>query len=177
MALPKPPEKVKLIFSVIYNPKIDFDNILSDMKSIWGEIDFISEEMAFDYTTYYEEEMGKNLIRRFVSFLNLIDRTILPDIKLKSNELELKKYSENKKRLVNFDPGFITLANLVLATCKNWAHRIYLRDGIFADLTLIYKNKEFQALSWTYPDYASEKVKTIFKRIRENYISQLKMEK
>ena len=75
---------------------------------------------------------------------------------------------------MNIDPGYIAKAHLILATGKGYSHRPYLRDGIYADLTLIYCNKAFQSLPWTYPDYAGEEMIGIFTRIRDKYVLQVK---
>jgi hypothetical protein len=63
----------------------------------------------------------------------------------------------------------LTLGNFVLATGKNNAHRIYLQDGIFADLTLIYRSGTYHPLEWTYPDYADNGLISILNRLREHY--------
>ena len=63
---------------------------------------------------------------------------------------------------------------LVLATTKNYSHRIYLGDGIYAEVTLIYRNKGYVALPWTYPDYATEDYQQILRQVRALYLSQLR---
>ena len=98
--------------------------------------------------------MGDNLFRKLISFEKLIKPETLSDIKLFTNSIENEHLAEGGKRIVNIDPGYISLEKLVLATGKNFAHRIYLRNGIYADLTLVYKNGDFQPLEWTFPDYA-----------------------
>jgi hypothetical protein len=132
--------------------------------------------MPFDYTDYYRAEMGENLIRRFLGMEKLIDPEMLPDIKRDSNVIEERCSTESRRR-VNIDPGYISKTNLILGTGKNFTHRIYLRDGIYADLTLIYQGKRFCELPWTYPDYAAEQQKQMMKKIREKYLLQLRMMK
>jgi len=115
-------------------------------------MDFLSASGPFPYTTYYDKEMGQGIRRQTAGFLNLVAPGLLPDIKLRTNEIE-NSFSRDGKRRVNIDPGLLSPERFVLATGKNFTHRIYLRDGIFADLTLIYQKGAYSPLPWTYPDY------------------------
>lgn len=172
----KSPEPVKLILSMFSADRDLLGEILGKLSEKYGKTDFISEFIPFDYTDYYAREMGQSLVRRFASFEHLIRPESLPEIKIFTNSIE-EKYSSNDKRRANIDPGYISKHNLILATGKNYAHRPYLGNGIYADLTLIYRNKTFQPLEWTYPDYAEEKIMEMFNRIRGKYLAQLKTEK
>lgn len=171
MSNPVPPRKVKLISSIFSPSHGLIDLVIQELSSIFGPVDWISELIPFDRTRYYEREMGWPLFRRFLSFEELIDPGQLPDIKLKTNELELK-HSNDTKRQVNIDPGYVGLERLVLATGKNYTHRIYLAKGIYADLTLIFHKGTFVPLKWTYPDYKEERVIRWFNKIRERYRDQ-----
>ncbi|MDO9530123.1 MAG: DUF4416 family protein [Syntrophales bacterium] len=172
----KSPEPAKLISSMFSTDRELLGEILGELSEKYGRTDFISEFILFDYTDYYTKEMGQSLVRRFVSFENLVRPESLPGIKIFTNSLE-EKYSSNDKRRTNIDPGYISKHNLILATGKNYAHRPYLGNGIYADLTLIYRNKTFQPLEWTYPDYAEKNIMEMFNRIREKYLAQLKLER
>jgi hypothetical protein len=129
--------------------------------------------MAFDYTRYYEPEMGDRLVRRMFSFRHLVHQADLPGIKTFTNDLETR-FSNDGRRTVNIDPGYLLHERFVLATGKNFTHRIYLSDGIYADLTLIYQNNTFQALPWTYPDYVGEKMIRFLSLVRRRYGLDLK---
>lgn len=168
-------EPVKLVSSIFSADRYILAEALKEVSAKYGRIDFISTIMPFDYTGYYEKEMGRSLVRRFASFEDLIKPESLPEIKVLGNAIE-EKFSDSGKRRVNIDPGYISQYHLILATGKSYAHRPYLRDGVHADLTLIYRNKTFQPLEWTYPDYAEKKVIEMFNRIREKYLLQLKLE-
>jgi hypothetical protein len=174
MSNPVLTEPVKLVFSVFGEAEMQLRDTISGLSALYGQADFISEQMPFDYTDYYGPEMGNALIRRFLSMERLIRPEALPDVKLATNEIE-KKSAVNKRRRVNVDPGYLAKAHLILATGKGYAHRPYLRDGIYADLTLIYQGKKFCALPWTYPDYADEKQLLMLTKIRAKYLLQLKM--
>ena len=161
----KAPEAV-LFAGLIYNKKIknDIGRILRPL----GILDKFSPEVSFDaFSNYYEREMGKDLLRQWVSFDRIIRPDEIVEIKLKSNKIE-EKISTADRRIINIDPGYITLSNLVLATTKNYSHRIYAGRGIFEEVTLIYRKAEgFAPLEWTYPDYRTDEARKFFEEVRE----------
>ena len=75
--------------------------------------------------------------------------------------------------MFNLDPGFITMQSLVLATGKNFSHRVYLKDGIWADLTLVWQKKQWVDFSWTFPDYAGDAMKSRLTKLRLSYKTKL----
>ena len=129
----------------------------------------------FDRTRYYEKEMGSNLVRLFAAFRELVEMDRLPLIKLRSNEIE-KQFAVEGCRRVNLDPGYLTAERIVLATGKNFTHRIYLGQGIYADLTLLFHRKSFRALPWTYPDYSDPEIIGYMNNLRRDYMAQLREE-
>lgn len=173
MSKPADAPPVKLFFSVIAPASKIVNNVMSRLSALYGQPDFISAQMPFDYTDYYCPEMGERLVRRFLSMEQLIRPESLPDVKLATNELE-KESMRDHRRLMNIDPGYLSLAHLILATGKGYTHRPYLRNGIYADLTLIYQGKKFCPLPWTYPDYADERQLAMLSMIRGRYLIQLK---
>jgi hypothetical protein len=198
MSKPAPAEPVKLAVSIFYANHHLLKEVLSGLSSEYGDVDFISQEMPFNYTQYYAKEMGSSLSRRFVFFEAPVRPESLPDVKLFTNCMEDRFSIENetglespscrgkdgkpiagdfqsRRRQVNIDPGYISKAHLILATGKGYTHRPYLRDGIYADVTLIYTEKSFHSLPWTYPDYAEKKVIELFNRIRAKYIEQTRL--
>jgi hypothetical protein len=174
MSKPNPAQPVKLIFSLFAKEAILINKTIEILSSQYGQPDFISAVVPFDYTDYYGVEMGESLVRRFLSIEKLISPENLPDIKLATNEIE-DNMASNAQRQINIDPGYISTANLILATGKSYTHRPYLRDGIYADLTLVYQGKKFCSLPWTYPDYAHQKQILMLGKIREKYLLQLRM--
>jgi len=142
----------------------------------WGAIDFVSETCGFDYTDYYEKELGSSLWRKIISFEALISPELLSSIKHLTNEIEASLSSEDKRRMVNIDPGYINAYHLILGTTKPAPHRPYLQSGIYSDLTLLYQEKSFGPLAWTYPDYRSEKIIDIIGFLRKKYLFQLKLQ-
>jgi hypothetical protein len=150
------------------------DQGIEDLSGDFGPVDFISERFSFHYTEYYTPEMGSGLFRRFITFENLIPRERLPEIKQRTNRLEARMAKPDGKRQINIDPGYLCMEHVILATTKGYTHRPYLRDGIYADLTLIFRNKSYQPLEWTYPDYREEKVIQLFNQLRRVYLQNLR---
>ena len=145
-----------------------FREVAGKLSARFGGVDLISAWLPFGYTSYYEKEMGAPLCRRMLAFRHLIQQDALAGIKTATNELELA-CSHERKRRVNIDPGYLVLERFVLASGKNFTHRIYLGQGIYADLTLIYRKGAFQELPWTYPDYADEPILGFLAQVRRKY--------
>ncbi|MBW2056279.1 MAG: DUF4416 family protein [Deltaproteobacteria bacterium] len=172
MGQPRSPKPVKLVMSVITAREDLVEGILADLKGTYGETDFVGPWMVFDFTDYYRPEMGPDLKRRILAFERLIAPETLPSVKHRTNRIE-EDYANRGRRRVNIDPGYLSGEHVILATTKAYAHRPYLRDGIYADLTLIYHGKSYRSLDWTYPDYRQPETIRIFNAIRRTYLSQL----
>ena len=145
---------VKLFIGFIFKNEPALNRAEDILKKRFGKIDFSSAILPFLYTSYYEREFGKDLKRKFISFGNLIPPQRLSRIKLITNKIEAK-LSADTGRLINIDPGYLDLSKLILASTKDFAHRIYLDKGIYAEITLCYQDKSFRSREWTYPDYRS----------------------
>ncbi len=175
MSVPEMARDVKLLMSLFSCEKALIDGVMEQLSDKYGEIDWAGPEVFFDRTRYYEKEMGWPLHRRFVTFKDLVPPEMLVDIKLETNRIEAS-FMNGKKRRINIDPGYICLERLVLATGKNYIHRIYLGKGIYADLTLVFKRGGFVPLDWTYPDYGAPEMIESFNMIRSRYLNQLREE-
>ena len=173
MSIPREPRPAKLVVSIFMRDKDLFPEAVRGFSESFGSIDMVSRWLPFDQTDYYTPEMGAPLFRRLISFDELIRQDALADVKLFANNFE-DQFSSDGKRLVNIDPGYLVAERFVLATGKNYTHRIYLRDGIYADLSLIYHKGRFRPLAWTYPDYAGEAMITFLQSIRDKYMFQLR---
>jgi len=174
MSLPKPPQEVKLVMSFLFKREQDFASALSETAQQYGPVDFLSESLPFDFTAYYEPEMGQGLKRRMASFGPLLPPDRLPQVKLWTNTLEAQSRNERQGRRVNIDPGYLAASKFILATGKDYSHRIYLGEGIYGDLTLIFQKGSFTPLPWTYPDYASGPLISLLNLLRQRYLWQLK---
>lgn len=175
MSTPREPVKAKLIVGLFMKEKEMLKPFALALQDIFGPVDMVSPWLAFDFTGYYEKEMGTPLFRRVLTFQKLVDQDRLVHIKYYTNELEAQ-YLEKGQRRVNADPGILSHERFVLATGKNFTHRIYLKKGIFADLTLIFTKGRFQVLPWTYPDYRDPKMLGFLEKVRKKYIVDLKQE-
>lgn len=169
------PSKVKLFMGLIYQPLSDMEELTVKLQEELGEIDFNSEEIKFDHSSYYTKEMGEGLLRKLLTFKELIKRTDIVRIKAFTNKLE-EVFSCEGKRTINIDPGYIAQEHLILATGKGYSHRPYIGSGVYADLTLIYKDNEYRKLEWTYPDYGNLEMRALFKDLRKLYVKQLQKE-
>jgi hypothetical protein len=166
------PPPVKLIVSMFTGDETLLAVARGALVNRFGPIDYQSELLPFHHTDYYAREFGPGLVRQIVAFAELIPLQQLAEIKRATNELELT-WAVDGKRRVNLDPGYVSLGKLVLATTKDYSHRIYLGQGIYAEVTLKYEHGRFQAWPWTYPDYASARYLEIFGEIRRMYADQL----
>jgi hypothetical protein len=166
---------VKLFAGILVSDSRFFADVERRLTAEFGAIDHRSPVIPFDFTDYYEKEMGDVLDRMFFSFEGLIDAAELPEIKRRTNQLEADiAISSGLKRPVNIDPGYLENAKVLLASTKNFYHRIYLGGGIFAEVTMHFKNNTFQFFPWTYPDYQSRDYQDFFLRLRQIYRSQLR---
>jgi hypothetical protein len=173
MSLPQPPKPAKLVIGVFGKNKKLIEPLALELASLFGPVDLASSWMVFNYTNYYEPEMGSALARRMFAFKQLIDQGGLAKIKIATNQIE-QTYSAAGKRQVNIDPGYLLQERFVLASGKNFSHRIYIGLGVYADLTLIYQKGSFQKLPWTYPDYADQAMICFLKQVRRKYVLDLK---
>ncbi|MEA2078235.1 MAG: DUF4416 family protein [Candidatus Marinimicrobia bacterium] len=165
--------KVKCIMGMIYSSDSDLDLCLFHLEKVFGSIDLKSNEYFFNVTDYYEDEMGKELKRKFVSFRKLIEAQQLSEIKRLSNIIEIE-YSNQKKRSINLDPGYLDMDKFVLASAKYGRQKIYLDKGIYADPTLYFFKREFHAYSWSFPDFSSGIYNEYFIKVRQQYKAQIK---
>ncbi|MFP4476836.1 MAG: DUF4416 family protein [Desulfatibacillaceae bacterium] len=170
MSAPAVPEPARLVVGVLCGDRALFSPVLDELVDLYGAVDMLSPWMSFGYTDYYAPEMGKPLFRRVASLVPCVDQGTLPAIKLATNALE-QRYARDGKRRVNLDPGILTPERFVLATGKNFVHRIYLSHGIYADLTLMYHKGGFRTLPWTYPDYAEAEMQVFLRKVRDKYMA------
>jgi hypothetical protein len=178
MSIPNPPKPAKLVVGMFTAERALAAEVAAILMDRFGPLDMVSPWLAFDFTSYYESEMGKDLHRRLFVFKRLIQQDQLAAIKLFTNRIEQRYVQgEDHRRRVNIDPGYLLFERFVLATGKNFTHRIYLDEGIYADLTLIYQKGGFRKLPWTYPDYADGKMLSFLTKVREKYNRDMQVTK
>jgi len=170
---PTPPRPAKLVIGLFLQEKDLIRPVVEDLRAILGDLDQASAWFAFDFTSYYAPEMGEPLFRRVITFKGLIGQHTLASVKRQTNAIEAN-YARSGKRRVNIDPGYMLAERFVLATGKNFTHRIYIGGGIYADLTLIFQKGAFRTLPWTYPDYADKRLQAFLISVRNRYLSEVK---
>jgi hypothetical protein len=176
MARPKreKPRQVKIFCGIIGRQECISD-VLKLLGREFGEVDCETDIGDFDSTDYYAREMGGDLKRKWVAFGPLRERAYLAQAKHRSVELELRLANAGN-RSVNIDPGYVDDAQVVLATTKDYAHRLYIGMGYYAEPTLIYVKGEggYRPLEWTYPDYKTVRALRFFRDVRCEYLRQVK---
>jgi len=173
MSIPREPKPAKLVIGLFMKDRSLFEELAAELVCEFGSLDMVSPWMPFDYTSYYEQEMGAPLFRRLLAFKSLIEQLDLASVKWATNRLE-DQYARDGRRRVNIDPGYLSYERFVLASGKNFVHRIYIGQKIYADLTLIYQQGAYQKLPWTYPDYADRPITRFLTRARAKYAVDLK---
>ena len=163
----KQPQKVLAFTGLIYVPGAAVDRALDGLEPDVGHVALRSEPRRFTHTTYYNTEMGSDLTRQWFVFEELIEPDKLIHLKHQTNALEKKELNDRGGRRLNIDPGLLSLSNIVLASTKNYSHRIYCGKGIYAEVTLIYQDKTFKPTEWTYPDYREKNTIEFFRAARD----------
>ncbi|MDR1511711.1 MAG: DUF4416 family protein [Endomicrobium sp.] len=169
------PEKAKLFCGVIYCDEVVRRKSFIMLEEKLGKIDLTSNVVNFDFSNYYNPEMGNGLRRFWISFEELISVDRLAKIKIFTNFTE-NSFALDGRRQINIDSGYVSLANIILATTKNYSHRVYISSGIYAEVTMMYKKGRFVKLPWTYPDYLSKTATEFLLKVRSCLAMQLKEE-
>ena len=165
MGVPHLAEKPILFVASLFSEKNIYDDVFPILQDTFGDVFFRGDIRPWKYSNHYNNELGVPLYRSFIFFNETIDPSTLADIKLVTNAIE-EKWSHAGKRRINLDPGYLTLAKVVLASTKNYSHRIYIGKGIYAELALVYKNHQFITMPYTYNDYKDQHYLSMFMKVR-----------
>lgn len=165
MSLPKAPKPCSLVIGILASSDIEISEVVDVVSKAFSPPVTASPIFSFDMTKYYDAEMGDGIRRVYLGFGGFHDPGDLADVKLKTNSLE-SGWEKNGSRRVNLDPGFLSLTNLVLATGKPAAHRIYIGKGIYAEIEYLFEFMTFRCLPWTYLDYKTETSIEFFNKLR-----------
>ncbi|MHC1789806.1 DUF4416 family protein [Solidesulfovibrio sp.] len=175
MSRPAAPLPAKVVVSVI---SAELDALwlpaVAGLEARLGPAEIAYPATPFTHTAYYNDELGTPLVRRLLAFARLSPQEALGPLKRFTNALEDRLARPDGSRRVNLDPGLLTCERLVLATGKNYTHRIYLGDGIFGDLTLVFQAGSWHTLPWTFPDYAAPDMLGRVTDIRNRYRRDLR---
>lgn len=174
MTTPRPPEPVTLIVGMLAGKRAIFGAAEERLAELYGPVDLRSSVIDFDFTDYYEPQMGRGLRRMFLSFARKIDPGEIAAIKIETNRLEreLAPLDTSVGRPINLDPGYVCGSKLVLASAKDRSQRIYLSRGIYVEITLEFRKGRFSPVETTYRDYASEPYIEFFTRVRERHLER-----
>jgi hypothetical protein len=170
------PLPVKLFVGVLTSIPDIILPVEERLSALFGPSDARSEPFPFDMTRYYDKTMGNPIRRHFIAFANLIEPSVIPDIKKATNELESVFTSEwtSVQRPVNLDPGYVEQSKIILASTKNFYHRILISGGIYAEVTLHFEAGEWRSFPWTFPDFKSGRYSHFFSTLRDSYRTQLR---
>jgi hypothetical protein len=166
---------VKLIVGILACDERAAKAAHAPLVAAYGPVDLVSEVWPFDMTEYYVNEAGPNMVRQFLAFENLIDPGRLAAIKHETNRMEqdlAKSLNTPYPRPVNLDPGFVEPSKLVLASTKNFAHRIYIGDGMYAEVTMTYTRGKWETFPFTFPDFKSGRYNNFLSQVREAVVHQ-----
>ncbi|MCK4523688.1 DUF4416 family protein [candidate division WOR-3 bacterium] len=159
-------KNVLLFCGLLYSDRKYRNNAISELTDVFSDTMFYSDTLSFSaFSKYYDEEIGHDVIREWIAFSHLIDRENLYEKKIITNEIE-NKFRIHNLRKINMDPGIVTLSSMQLLTTKDYAHRIYLSDGIFMETTFLFKKDGIHTLEWTYPDYKTNISRDFFIKCR-----------
>ena len=173
MGISQQPLKVKSFVAVLCRPDVNKEELLEMLKPAFGGIDCSYGPVPFIFSDYYQEEMGTGLSKSYYTFEMLMDRETLAAKKNFTNHLE-QGLLVNGKRRVNLDPGYLARDKLVLASTKDFYHRLYLSDGIYGEVTLHFRKGEFRYFSWTYPDYKDQAFLEFLTKARAKFMHELR---
>jgi hypothetical protein len=169
------PLPVKLFLGVLTSIPEILPKVEERLAEIFGAVELRSELYPFDLTQYYDQTMGTPIYRCFLGFAELMEPSAIAGIKIKTNAMEAVFAEEyrNVQRPVNLDPGYLEQSKIVLASTKNFYHRILMSQGIYAEVTLHFEKGEWRSFPWTFPDFKTDRYHSFFMSLRERYRNQL----
>jgi len=182
MGVLRQPLPVKLFVGLLSSDPGLIDACSRQLAVQYGPADRQSVDLPWDHSDYYQGEMGPGLLRRFIVFSRTIDPGELPAVKLEALRLERAWGEERGGRLqrrINIDPGYVTEAKVVLATTKDFPHRVHIGSGVYAESTLHYvrERQGFQPLPHTYPDFRADATLQMFNNVRMDLRRALQRER
>jgi Domain of unknown function (DUF4416) len=178
MGISLKPLPVKLFIGMLSADAALFERCARLLADRYGALELESPVREWGRSDYYREEMGAPLFRKFISFRHAVDPAVLARVKQHTNDMEAAfalREGARVQRTINLDPGYVTEAKVVLATTKDFAHRVYIGDGIYAESTLLYRKEDrgFIAVDHTYPDFRTPEVRAWFLEVRQRLRTEI----
>jgi hypothetical protein len=166
----------KLITGIMYAVPEYLEKAKAQLIEQYGPVDLESQSIPFDQSPYYADQFERPVKRRLVSFEPLVDPASLSGIKLETNQREkqMKEEAGGGVRVINLDPGILSASSLIMATAKDFAHRIPLQKGIYAHLELMFGKNDIRTLPWTYPDFRDSRYHSFLLEARRIYLARLR---
>jgi Domain of unknown function (DUF4416) len=180
MGEPSPPEPALRLLAVFSRHDAALAWARAKAEQAWGPVALASPVFAFRETDYYQATMGEAINKMFLVFTEPVDPAEVVESKLQTGDWEHEYAAcgfHAEERPVNLDPGYLTSAKLVLASTKDHAHRIYHSRGIYAEVTLFYRDRQWQHHPWTFPDYRRADYQEFFTHAREFLRARQKQER
>lgn len=169
------PIPVKVFVGMVSSDAALFEEVGAKLEDTLGPSDMRSPVWSWNHTNYYLKEMGSGLKRQFIFFKRLVNPGIMPDLKLKTIEMENMYINANGGRKINLDPGYLDSARVLLVSSKDFSHRVYIGKGVYGEVTLVYSGNDFQILPYTYPDFRLREYRDLFKEARRLYQTEMKI--
>jgi hypothetical protein len=167
------PQHVTLFIAVLYHEQCPIDAVMARLASRFGDPGALYGPVPFSWTDYYTKEMGEALLKSYCRYSAPFAREALPSVKIWTNALE-QEFAVAGRRIVNIDPGYLAHDKLVLASTKDFYHRLYLGQGIYGEVTLHFRHGRFRHFSWTYPDFKEEKLQEFLMKARAGLVGDLR---
>ena len=154
------------------------DDARALVEQEYGPLDArgISEVFDFPDAESYRETMGTGLKRQFFVCEERREQGCLGEVKRGAIELEkqiIAKRPGPVDRPINIDPGIINDCRIILASTKDYSHRIYRGAGIWEEITLMYRDGAYRELPWTYRDFKNPGYHEFFEVFRNRVIAEL----
>ena len=167
MSEPMKPISVIPFVGVLVHPEVNFTTISDICKELLGSFAFMSDRLEFDMTDYYSAEMGKGLVRFWVGADYRTTPDVLVPLKWRAYQIEQEHLRPDNTRTLNLDPGYVAPSKVVLATFKDFSHRLYLGRLVYGHLELVFEQGHFKSLPWSYPDYSTQEAIRFMTKLRE----------
>jgi hypothetical protein len=171
--IPPPETRCKWILAVLGPLPKPPESLWQALETAFGAIEYKGGFFPFEGTDYYREEFGAGLYRGFIAFRGVGGPEFLPRQKHAAARVE-QQWSRSGKREFNLDIGYMDPDKVVLASFKRGPAKLYLGDGVYADLLLRYSRGGFEPLPWAFADFQDGRYQKSLLVIRQKLKAELR---